>query len=72
MLFEASVVRVSTSSSVKLLVRVEMLKMREHVVKVEVEVTAVELLTSAWVGEVFVAESVVLALPLRVGQNCIR
>jgi hypothetical protein len=70
MLFEASMVGVS-SSSVELLVRVEMLKMREDVVKVEVEVSTVELLASSMVGEVFVAERVVLALLLRVRQNCV-
>jgi hypothetical protein len=49
MLLEASVVRVLSTSSVELLMRVEMLKMREDVIKVEVEVSSVELLASAWI-----------------------
>jgi hypothetical protein len=58
-----------STSSVELLVCVEMLKMREDVIKVKVEVSTMELLASAWIREVFVAKRVVLALFLRVRQN---
>lgn len=71
MLLEASVVRVMSTSSVELLMRVEMLKMREDVIKVKVEVSSVELLASAWIWEIFIAKRVVLAFFLRVGQNCV-
>lgn len=71
MLLEStSVLRVR--GSVELLMGVEVLEMRENVIKVEVEVATVEMLASAWIGEVFVAQRVVLALFLRVRQNRVR